>query len=335
MRGIQLNSEITLPGISKKVSSLALGTMTFGDTVDEGLAREMVDTAIAAGITMIDTANGYAGGKTEEILADILPEYGEELVVATKAGMPHPDAGDNSPLSKQGLFDSLEGSFRRLNRDSVDLFYLHQPDREAPIEETLETLGELLQEGKISAWGVSNFAAWQIAQLQAGAKELGIPGPVVAQQLHNLVARRLETEYTEFAQSTGLATMVYNPLGGGLLSGKHSFEGTPGNDSEPGRFSGSRLAEMYRERYWNKELFEGIEKLSDIAKQAGISLVELSLRWLISQPSTDSLLLGGSKISHLKANLDVIANGPLTQDILDACETVGDSLSGPMPAYNR
>lgn len=330
-----MNSELALKGIDKKISSLALGTMTFGDTVDEGVAREMVDTAVAAGITMIDTANGYAGGKTEEMLAGILPDFGDELVVATKAGMPHPDAGDNSPLSKKGLRDSLEGSFRRLNRESVDLFYLHQPDREAPIEQTLETLGELLQEGKISAWGVSNFAAWQIAQLQAGAKELGIPGPVVAQQLHNLVARRLEVEYTEFAQSTDLATMVYNPLGGGLLSGKHSFTSAPGESDEPGRFSGSRLAEMYRERYWNEELFGGIGKLSDIAQQAGISLVELSLRWLISQPSTNSLLLGGSKISHLKANLDVLARGPLEQDILDACDGVGHSLSGPMPAYNR
>lgn len=330
-----MKSELALKGIDKKISSLALGTMTFGDTVDEGVAREMVDTAVAAGITMIDTANGYAGGKTEEMLAGILPDYGDELVVATKAGMPHPDAGDNSPLSKKGLRDSLEGSFRRLNRESVDLFYLHQPDREAPIEQTLETLGELLQEGKISAWGVSNFAAWQIAQLQAGAKELGIPGPVVAQQLHNLVARRLEVEYTEFAQSTDLATMVYNPLGGGLLSGKHSFTSAPGEADEPGRFSGSRLAEMYRERYWNEELFGSIGKLSDIAQQAGISLVELSLRWLISQPSTNSLLLGGSKISHLKANLDVLARGPLEQDILDACDGVGHSLSGPMPAYNR
>src|SRR5699024_3025272 len=252
MRGFELNSEITLTGIIIKVSSLALGTMTFGDTVDEGLAREMVDTAIAAGITMIDTANGYAGGKTEEILADILPEYGEELVVATKAGMPHPDAGDNSPLSKQGLFDSLEGSFRRLGRDSVDLFYLHQPDREAPIKETLETLGELLQEGKISAWGVSNFAAWQIARLQAGARELGSRGPVDAQQLHNLVARRWEVEYTEFAQTNGAPTMAYNPVGGGLLRGRHSFDSGPGKEEEPGRFSGSRLEEMYRERYWNK-----------------------------------------------------------------------------------
>lgn len=334
MRGIQLNSEIALLGIDKKISSLALGTMTFGDTVDEGLAREMVETAVAAGITMIDTANGYAGGKTEEMLAGILPDFGDDLVLATKAGMPHPDAGENAPLSKQGLRDSLEGSFRRLGRDSVDLFYLHQPDRATPIEETLETLGELLSAGKISAWGVSNFAAWQIAQLQAGAKELGIPGPVVAQQLHNLVARRLEVEYVEFAQTTGLATMVYNPLGGGLLSGKHSFDGA-GESAEPGRFSGSRLAEMYRDRYWNEELFGGIGKLSEIAADAGISLVELSLRWLISQPSTTSLLLGGSKLSHLNANLEVIAKGPLEQDILDACDVVGDSLSGPMPAYNR
>lgn len=325
-------SDPTITGIDKKTSALVLGTMTFGDTVDEAVAREMVTTAVESGITMIDSANGYAGGRTEEMLGEILPDYSDDLVLATKAGIPHPDAVDHATLSRKGMKLSLEGSLRRLRRENVDLFYLHQPDRQTPVYETVETLGELLQEGKISAWGVSNYAAWQIAELQSAADELGVPRPTVAQQLHNLIARRMETEYAEFARHTGLATMVYNPLGGGLLSGKHSFHEEP---TENGRFSGSRLAEMYRDRYWNKALFDGIAQLGRIAEESDLSLVELSLRWLISRPTTSYLLLGGSKVSHLKANLEVLGNGPLNQDILDACDAVGQELAGPMPAYNR
>lgn len=321
----------TIPGIEARTSRFVLGTMTFGDTVDRETSAEMVRTAVDAGVTVIDTANGYAGGETERILGGILPGY-DDLVLCTKAGMPHPDAGDHAPLSREGLRKSLGGSLGRLGRDSIDLFYLHQPDRATPIEETLETLAEFLDDGTITAWGVSNYAAWQIADLDAAARALEIPGPAVAQQLYNLVARRIEDEYAEYAVSHGLSTMVYNPLGGGLLTGRHSFEGGPG---QHGRFADSRLAAMYTERYWNEDLFRAIGRLQEIAEEAGLPLIELALRWLVSQPVTDSLLLGGSKPSQLLSNLEALARGPLPEDVLTACDEAGAALRGPMPAYNR
>jgi aryl-alcohol dehydrogenase-like predicted oxidoreductase len=317
--------------MTSTISRLVLGTMTFGDTVDADTAAAMIDRALDAGVTMIDTANGYAGGATETMLGELLPGRRDRVNLATKAGMPHPDAGDQPLLSARALRSCVEGSLQRLRTDHVDLFYLHQPDRTTPLSETLTTIAELVDEGKIGALGVSNYAAWQIADINHVADTVGAPRPIVAQQLYNLVARRVEEEYLEFAQTSGLQTMVYNPLGGGLLSGKHRFEERPTS----GRFGDSRLAAMYTERYWNPELFAAIHDLTGIADQAGLTLSEMALRWLLSQEAVSSVLLGGSKISHLDTNLVAADRGPLPPDVLKACAEVGSRLRGPMPAYNR
>jgi aryl-alcohol dehydrogenase-like predicted oxidoreductase len=320
-----------LPGIETPLSRLVLGTMTFGDTVDEAGAAAMLDMALEAGITGVDTANAYAGGATEEILAKLLPSRRHRVVLATKAGMPHADAGEHALLSARGMRAALEGSLRRLGVDHVDLFYLHQPDRATPLAETLGAVAEFVREGKIRALGVSNYAAWQIAEVAHTADAAGAPKPVVAQQLYNLLARRIEEEYVEYAGTSALRTMVYNPLGGGLLTGRHSFEQAPTS----GRFGDSRLAAMYRQRYWDPRLFEAVTALTKIADAAGLSLVELSLRWLLGRDGVDAVLLGGSRIEHLRANIAAVQAGPLPDDVVTACDEVGTRLRGPMPAYNR
>lgn len=312
-------------------AALVLGTMTFGDTADAQASEQMLNTALDAGITHIDTANAYVGGATEELLATLLEGKRDSVFLASKAGMPHADAGEDSPLSPAALRRSVEASLRRLNTDRLDLFYLHQPDYATSLEATLGEVAKLHQEGKILSLGVSNFAAWQIAQARHVAESVGAPPPVVAQQLYNLVARRIETEYLPFAQASGVQTMVYNPLGGGLLTGRHSFAQQP----QEGRFGSSRLASMYTERYWDEDLFKGIEALTALAEDAGISLIELSLRWLAYHQSVDSLLLGGSKASQLESNIAAIAKGPLEQNLAEAAAAATASLHGPMPAYNR
>ncbi|GAA3846914.1 aldo/keto reductase [Streptomyces phyllanthi] len=322
---------IDLPDIPVPLSRLVLGTMTFGDTVDRAGAAAMLDAALDAGITGVDTANGYAGGESERLLGELLVGRRDRIVLATKAGIPHPDQGDHPPLSPAGLRAALEGSLKRLGTDHVDLFYLHQPDRRTPIADTLVTVAQLAAEGKIRALGVSNHAAWQISLLMRTADEVGAPRPVVAQQLHNLLARRMEEEYVEYAAVTGLATMVYNPLGGGLLTGRHHFASAP----EPGRFGDSRVAAMYRERYWDERLFTAVDELTAIARTAGIPLTELALRWLLDRPSTDALLLGGSRVEHLLVNIAAARSGPLPADVSEACDEIGARLRGPMPAYNR
>jgi aryl-alcohol dehydrogenase-like predicted oxidoreductase len=310
---------------------LILGTMTFGDTVDFDGAAAMLDAALDAGITHIDTANGYAGGESERMLARLLDGRRDRVTLATKAGMPHPDAGDHSPLSAAGLRAGVEGSLSRLATDHIDLFYLHQPDRVASLAETLGAVAELVAEGKIGALGVSNYAAWQIAEVNHTADEVGAPRPVAAQQLYNLLARRIEDEYAEFAAVTGLTTVVYNPLGGGLLTGRHSFDSDPAE----GRFGNSRLAAMYKQRYWNAAIFEAVQQVSVVADKAGIPLTELALRWLVSKPVAGPILLGGSKVEHLRSNIAAVAKGPLDDELVEACDDVGAALRGPMPNYNR
>jgi aryl-alcohol dehydrogenase-like predicted oxidoreductase len=320
-----------LRGPVKPLPRLVLGTMTFGDTADLDTAREMVQVALDAGVTAIDTANGYAGGRSEEMLGDILQGRFDDVSVATKVGIFAGDAGGHPLLSREGIRPSVEASLRRLGTDRVDLLYLHQPDRSVPLDETAAALAELVDEGVVGALGVSNYAAWQIADVEAACDRAGAPRPVVAQQLYNLVARRIEQEYAEFAATHGIATVVYNPLGGGLLTGRHRFDEDPGE----GRFGSSALSTMYRDRYWNRALFDAVGALDGIARQAGLGLPELALRWLLSQDVVTAVLLGGSKPEQLRANLAVADRGPLPADVLDACAEVGRTLDGPMPAYNR
>lgn len=312
------------------MSRLVLGTMSFGDTADESAFTAMFETALAAGINAVDTANGYAKGTTEGLIAPLVKKHRDEIVIATKAGMPHPDAGENSPLSAAGLRASVEGSLRRLDIDMIDLFYLHQPDRNAPLGETLETIAVLRAEGKINALGVSNYAAWQVADVIRECERLDTPAPVVGQNVYNLVARRMEDEWFEFADVHDLLTMCYNPLAGGLLVNRPSDDG-----ATPTRFSGSVLADMYRKRYWTPEVLAAIATLADLADEAGMSLVELSLRWMISMPGPGALLLGGDKVAQLKSNIETLAKGALDADLAAQCAAATNPIKGAMPAYNR
>lgn len=316
-------------GVRIPMSRLVLGTMSFGDTADEAAFTEIFEAALAAGVNSVDTANGYAKGTTEGLIAPLVKKYRDQIVLATKAGMPHPDAGDNSPLSAKGLRASVEGSLRRLDVDQIDIFYLHQPDREAPIAETLETIAQLREEGKIDALGVSNYAAWQVMEVIRECDRLGMARPVLGQNVYNLVARRLEDEWFEFADTYSVTTMCYNPLAGGLLVRR------PDNDAAPTRFAGSVLADMYRKRYWTPELLQAITDLADLADEAGMPLVELAFRWMISTPGPGALLLGGDKVDQLKANIATLAKGPLDQELTDRCTAATNPIKGAMPAYNR
>ncbi len=322
---------LDLAGVPVAQSQLVLGTMTFGDTVDADLAQRMVDAALDAGVTSLDTANGYAGGTSEEIVGSLLKGRRDKVVLATKAGIYPGDAGDAPLLSAPGLRRSLTASLRRLDVDTVDVYYLHKPDRSVPLTETLGTLGEFVREGTVRAIGVSNYSAWQIAQIIPLCESVGAPKPVLAQQLYNLIARRIEDEYAEFALANDIGTIVYNPLSGGLLSGKHSLNET----DVQGRFGTAAIASMYRDRYWNKQNFDAVEQLAKVAAQAGISLPELSLRWLLSKPMVTSVLIGGSKVEQIEANIAAAEAGPLPDDLVARCDEVGGALRGPMPAYNR
>ena len=319
---------IIIDDVAVPMSRLVLGTMSFGDTADAATAEAIFEAALAAGVTGVDCANGYARGTTEALIAPLVARHRDEIVLETKVGMPHPDDQGQPPLSPASIRNCLEGSLKRLGVDHVDVYYLHQPDRLTPPSETMQAVAELHQEGKFKALGVSNFAAWQVADLERLAAEYGAPRPVIGQNVYNLVARRLEDEWLEFAQVHQITTMCYNPLAGGLLV-------APPEAGAPSRFSGSVLAEMYKKRYWTPEVLGAITRIAELAASAGIALPELGLRWLISQPGVGSLLLGGDRVEHVTSNIASIAKGPLPDDLLAAVTAQTDPIKGAMPAYNR
>ncbi|MET4639632.1 aldo/keto reductase [Mycetocola sp. 2940] len=313
------------------VTPAVLGTMTFGDGLDEQAARRVVDEALDRGIRDVDTANGYAGGASEEIVGRSVSGRRDDVRLASKVGIPHPDADGAAPLSAAGIERCLDASLRRLGTDHLDMYYLHQPDRATPVGETLDALSTLLSRGKILAWGVSNFASWQLAELAFESRERGMVGPTMSQQLYNALCRRIEHEYCEAAERFKAPVIAYNPLAGGLLTGRYRYEHAPAG----GRFAGERLGRMYTERYWDSRMFEAIDRLREVADEAGIELRELALRWIIGRPSVSGVLVGGSRPEHLRSNLDALESGPLDDVLIQRIDQVGDWIDGPVPDYNR
>jgi 1-deoxyxylulose-5-phosphate synthase len=313
---------------SLTVSRAVLGTMTFGAQTDAAVATAMVDLCQERGVNFIDTANVYNSGRAEEILGQALRGRRDRFVVATKAGIRVGDGADDTGLSRPALFKAIEASLRRLRTDYVDLFYLHQPDSATPLEESLGALADLVRSGKMRHVGASNFAAWQHCQmLRLDDKGCG-PRVSVSQPMYNLLARGIEQEFLPACHALGLATVAYNPLAGGLLTGKQSGE-TP--------LPGTRFAqsEAYRDRYWHTANFEAVNELSALAAQQGRSLVSLSLNWLFHHTPIDCIILGASRLGHLEENLRALDEGPLPIDVVSQCDRIWSRLHGPSPKYNR
>jgi aryl-alcohol dehydrogenase-like predicted oxidoreductase len=317
------------PDRSVEVPRLVCGTMTFGDQTHRDVAAAMIDRCRDAGITMFDTANAYHAGRSEELLGELVAPFRGEVSIATKVFNPMGDGPDDRGLSRAAIRKAIDASLWRLGTDHVELYYLHQPDREVPLAETLGAMAELVDEGRVGAIGVSNYAAWQIAELRHLGAVNGWPLVAVSQQQYNLLSRRVEEEYAAYAAHADLLDVVYNPLAGGLLTGKHRR----GSEPQPGsRFTKAQ----YRDRYWNDAQFRAVEQLTDIAADAGLSLLELSFRWLWSRPLVDAILLGASRLEHLEQNLAAATvTDPLDQETLARCDEVWAARRGPAPAYNR
>jgi len=319
----------TLPRTDLKVSRLCIGTLTFGLQADEAEALRIVDRCLDAGINFIDTANVYNKGVAETMLAKALAGRRQKVVLATKVGLKAGDGPDESGLSRAAIHKALEESLRRLQTDYVDLYYLHLPDYNVPIEETLAAMDEVVRAGKVRYPAVSNFAAWQICQMHWIAEKNGFKPPCVSQPMYNVLTRAVEDEYLAFCKRFNVAVVTYNPLGGGLLTGKQSKQRGP----IPGtRFDGNQI---YLNRYWHDDYFAAVEELLGIARAAGKTPVELALQWLLAQPQVDSIILGASHVGQLEENLKACQGGALDESLLARCDAVWKRLRGITPKYNR
>jgi 1-deoxyxylulose-5-phosphate synthase len=236
---------------------------------------------------------------------------------------------DESGLSRGAIHKAMDASLRRLGTDHVDLYYLHQPDYGVPIEETLEAMDQLVRAGKVRYPAVSNYAAWQVAETHCISANRAYKPPHISQSMYNLLARGIEEELIPCCNRFGVALVPYNPLAGGLLTGKYQGKRDP---KAGGRFDDNK---MYQDRYWHEDYFTAVEELSGIAREAGKTLVQLALQWLLTEPHVDSILLGASRTEQLEENLQACQVGALDQAVLAQCDRVWTRLRGITPRYNR
>ncbi len=318
-----------LAHIDLKVSRLSFGTMTFGSQTDEATAHRMVDQCLDAGTNFFDTANMYNQGQAEIILGKALAGRRQRVILASKVRGKMENAPDETGLSRGAIHKALESSLRRLQTDYVDLYYLHQPDYDVPIEETLAALDEVVRAGKVRYPAVSNYAGWQVCEIHWLAQGKGFKPPYVSQPMYNLLARGIEEEYLPFCKRFGVAVVPYNPLAGGLLTGKQSRQHGP--------IAGTRFDanQMYLDRYWHEDYFAAVEELKTIAQEAGKTLVEFAFQWLLSQPQVDSIILGASRPEQLDENLKACEGARLDEATLARSDAVWKRLRGVTPKYNR
>lgn len=292
------------------VSRLALGTMTFGLQTDEAGARAILDRAADAGIDFIDTADVYplggtlaTVGRTEEILGRWLQGQRQRYIVATKAvGATGPAPWDQG-ASRKHLLDAIDASLRRLGTDYVDLYQLHFDDPHTPLDETLQALDTIVRSGRARYVGVSNFLAWRLARA-IGRTELLRLAPIVSvQPRYNLLYREIERELLPLAQEEGLGVIPYNPLAGGLLTGKHRLDTGP---TEGTRFTLGTAAERYQERYWEARKFATVQQLQAVAQEAGLSLTTAAVAWVLANPVVTAPIIGASRAEQLDASLAAV-----------------------------
>jgi aryl-alcohol dehydrogenase-like predicted oxidoreductase len=310
------------------VSRLALGTMTFGSQVDEQTAASMVDASLDHGVNFIDTANVYNAGESETILGRILRGKRDKVVLATKVGLNMGEGKYDKGLSAAAITKGIEHSLRRLQTDYVDLYYLHQPDYSVPLDESLQALQRLVDAGKVRQLGASNYASWQICQMLWMAQSNGWRPIRVVQPMYNVIARGIEQELLPCCKEFGLATVAYNPLAGGLLTGKQAAA-TP--------LAGSRFDRMpaYRDRYWHAANFEAVQDLAAAARVEKRSPTSLALSWLLHHSGVDCVLIGASRMEHIEENLEAARLPALSPETLAVCERVWSQVRGVQPQYNR
>jgi aryl-alcohol dehydrogenase-like predicted oxidoreductase len=297
----------TLGGSGCAVSSLCLGTMTFGAETDEVGAHQQLDRFVEAGGTMVDTADTYGDGRSEEIIgrwfASRSADVTEPVVLATKGrfGSSRHDSPNGSGLSARHLTRALDASLRRLGLEAVDLYQVHAFDPLTPLEETLRTLNGFVRAGKIRYWGVSNFTGWQLTKAVHLARALNVAGPVTIQPQYSLLARETEWEIVPAAIDAGLGLLPWSPLGGGWLSGKYQRDQRPSGATRLGE-DPNRGMEAY-DRRGTDRTWQVIDAVQKIAEDRGISMAEVALAWVTDRPAVSSTILGARTLGQLEANL--------------------------------
>jgi 1-deoxyxylulose-5-phosphate synthase len=293
------------------VSRLCLGTMTFGLQCDEPTAVAILDHAADGGIDFLDTSDAYplggdlsTRGVTEEIVGRWLHGRRDHFIVATKCFVPTGPAPFDAGNSRKHIMSAAEASLRRLQTDYIDLYQLHGYDRETPIDETLGALDDLVHQGKVRYVGCSNFLTYQLVRAVGRSETLRLTRLDSVQPRYNLLFRQIEREMLPFCDEEGVGVIPYNPIAGGLLSGKHSPTAPP---PEGGRFTLGTAGGLYQERYWHEREFNTVEQLRGLAAEAGLSLVTLAVAWVLANDVITAPIIGASRPEQLDDSLAAAA----------------------------
>jgi len=294
-----------------RVSRLCLGSMTFGLQCDEASSFAILDRAAEGGINFIDTADAYplggtleTAGRSEAIIGKWLRGKRNDFIVATKChGRMGPNPW-NTGLSRKHILEAMDASLERLQTDYVDILQLHHPDPETPMDESLSAMDDLVRSGKVRYIGVSNHPAWKIARAIGRSELLGIARFVSVQPRYSLLFRGMERDMFPMCAEEGLAVIPYNPLAGGLLTGKHKYDAPP---PEGTRFTLGSAAGNYQNRYWQEREFRSVESLREIAAGADLGMVEMAIAWVLANPVVTAPIIGASKPQQLDASIAALS----------------------------
>lgn len=294
-----------------KVSNLCLGCMMFGGRTAAAEAHDIIDKALDAGINFLDTANVYNHGKSEEATGDALKRNGKRhsVVLATKVHAKMGEGPNDMGNSRRHIIEQCEASLRRLQTDWIDLYQIHRPQSDIPIDETLRALDDLVRSGKVRYIGTSTYAAWQSVESLWVSKELGLNRFVCEQPPYNLLDRRIERDVIPMAETYGLGIIPWSPLAGGLLTGKYHRDEPPAADT---RF-GTMATNPIQQRRWTTAVFDVVEGLQPIADEKGVTLSQLSLAWCMQQRGVTSPIIGPRTMEQLEDNL-LAANVTITAE---------------------
>jgi aryl-alcohol dehydrogenase-like predicted oxidoreductase len=289
-----------------QVSRLCLGTMTFGLQCDEPTSAAILDRAAEGGIDFLDTSDAYplggdlsTRGITEEILGRWLRGQRDRFIVATKCFAPTGPAPFDGGNSRKHIMSAVEASLRRLQTDYIDLYQLHGYDRQTPIDETLGALDDLVHQGKVRYLGCSNFLTYQLVRAVGRTETLRLARLDCVQPRYNLLFRQIEREMLPYCREDGIGVIPYNPIAGGLLTGKHA-RGAPTAGT---RFTLGTAADNYQDRYGHDREFDTVDALSQLAERAGVDLVTLSVAWVLAHPAVTAPIIGASSPGQLDASL--------------------------------
>ncbi|XP_068171899.1 aflatoxin B1 aldehyde reductase member 4-like [Antennarius striatus] len=313
-----------------------LGTMAFGGRASLQLTRDMVGAFRARGHDHLDTAFMYAEGKSEAAIGQLgLPRT---VRISTKA-----NPWDGKTLKPESVRAQLDTSLQRLQMDCVDLFYLHAPDHQNPIQDTLRACDALHKEGKFKEFGLSNYASWEVSEIVCICRHNNWIVPSVYQGMYNATTRQVETELLPCLRYYGMKFYAYNPLAGGLLTGKYHYEDKDG--SQPaGRFFGNNWAAAYRDRYWKQSHFQGIDLVLQALEEAygeqKPTLTSAAMRWMyhhsyLKGDLGDGVIIGMSTMEQLQQNLDAAEEGPLDQRVVSAFDEAWKLVAHECPNYFR